>query len=322
MNVLKTQLKDFRAFRDGGYEALQQRMLAELRKAGISDLDLQINPQQLQDFLSAQKNIQDNFLPNFKDFNESINNNLNEMAENVKNVNPSLDEAKNNLSEITEPLAEFKTNLSDMAAPVEDIKESFSAISESVIELPDLFDSLSESVLNLIDTIKTLPDINSQNESSSESSGGKESPTPITPNIDTSALQTTIDSVNTTISEAKNSITQLNLPELINATNQAVSSIKDTQGYIDKITSQMNEATSQLSQMMSTVSATKDSLSEVKNALDKVAEIKVSTPTVNITQNIDEPHAWNNALIQELADKVADKMKNEIIYAIKGSYSY
>ena len=295
MNVLKSQLADYRAFRDGGYEALQARMLADLRKQGITDLDLQINPQGLQDFLRAQKDIQNSFLPNFQGFNETINSNLNEMAENVKKVNPSLEDAKSNLTEIEEPLATVKTNLSDITpSSIESMKESFSGIAESVDELPTLFDSLSESILNLIDTIADLPEKDTKEERPSANPQNEEKS--MTPEIDISLLQTSIESINTAISENNNVISQ--------------------------VQSIMSESINTLSQMLSTVTTTSDSLSSVKTALDKVADIKVSTPTVNVTQNINEPHAWDNGLIQELADKVADKMKNEIIYAIKGSYGY
>ena len=294
LNILKSQLRDYRAFRDGGYEALQSRMLAALRKQGISDLDLKINDTQLTSFLQAQKEIQNNFLPNIQGFTSDINNSLNEMAENVKNVNPSLDEAKNNLSEIIEPLAEFKTNLSDMAPPIEDIKENFAGLSEKVITLPDLFDTLGNSISNLIDLIYDVPEINFANDRKSEDFNKTELPE--IPPIDNSAL--------------------------LAAINQSNQNISETQNYIDGAQNKISEVINSLSEMTTSINGTRDLLSQVKSVLDKVAEIKVSTPTVNITQNVNEPHAWDNGLIQELADKVADKMKNEIIYAIKGSYGY
>lgn len=294
MNVLKSQLKEWRIYQNQGLEGLKKYQLGQLHKSGISDRDLEaMTSQSLQDFLTASKSAMDSLLPNFQnvqqpvgEFNDSIKGMANVARESVIPVSEMLESIK----QTTQPLAEIKNNLAEIAPPIADFQEKFNGISESVMDLPNKFVALGESVTALTDIFNKLPELqkNKDDEKVNQSSNVAEIDTSIFKELQ-SAISETGNMLNTALTESQN---------------------------------KMNEVTNKLAEAMSIVNRADNSLSAVKTALDKVAGIKVSTPTVNVTQNINEPHAWDNGLIRELANKVADNMKYEIINALKSSYSY
>ncbi len=65
MQILKSQLQAYRAFKSGGYEALKRYELNQLYKQGITPDDLKMTPEQLQKFSFAQKAVQNSLMPNF-----------------------------------------------------------------------------------------------------------------------------------------------------------------------------------------------------------------------------------------------------------------
>lgn len=294
MNVLKSQLKEWRIYQNQGLEGLQKYQLGQLHKSGISDRDLEaMTSQSLQDFLTASKSAMDSLLPNFQnvqqpvgEFNDSIKGMANVARESVTPVSEMLESIK----QTTQPLAEIKNNLAEIAPPIADFQEKVNGISESLMDLPNKFVALGESVTALTDIFNKLPELqkSKDDEKVNQSSNLAEIDTSIFKELQ-SAISETGNMLNTALTESQN---------------------------------KMNEVTNKLAEAMSIVNRADNSLSAVKTALDKVAGIKVSTPTVNVTQNINEPHAWDNGLIRELANKVADNMKYEIINALKSSYSY
>lgn len=66
LQVLKSQLEAFRAYRDSGEKGLQEYYLKQLRKQGITDNDLKMTPAQLEGFQKAARDVQKSLMPNLE----------------------------------------------------------------------------------------------------------------------------------------------------------------------------------------------------------------------------------------------------------------
>lgn len=65
LNALKSQIKEMHAFFESGYGGLQEYYKQQLYQSGVTPKDLQITPQQLQDYQQAQQMAMKSLLPNF-----------------------------------------------------------------------------------------------------------------------------------------------------------------------------------------------------------------------------------------------------------------
>ena len=319
MNVLQSQLKEFRIWRDQGEQALRDYQLHQLHKSGISNYDLNsMNAQSLQNFQRAFQDNLNSFLPNMtlpNNFTNPINNNP------ISIDNSSFNELKEALNRSAAKLDDFKFKSPDTPSLTDSYSnEKFNDVSDSISDLSNKFDSLGSSVSNLTDILDNLPKINA-----ADGYNGNDNlcnnPLNENPVFDSSLIDA-LHQMSSDVIETKDLFAQFNLSDLSNSIIQSSQQIADAKNYINSIQSDMLNASTQLNQIVSSMSQTNSALSKVESALNKVGEIKAIQPNISVTQNINQPHAWNNSLIQELADKVADKMKNEIIYALKSSYSY
>ena len=66
LQVLKSELEDYRLYQEKGIEGLIEKQKQELYKIGVTDKDLQMTPQMLNEFKEAQHKAMQNLLPNFK----------------------------------------------------------------------------------------------------------------------------------------------------------------------------------------------------------------------------------------------------------------
>ena len=319
MQILKNQMREFRAFRDFGYEGLRDEKLRQLHKARIGDEDIaSMTSPLLQAFQRASKQIEDNLLPNFAPSADNVSGNLNTMTESVQNVtsaieqaNAKIDEYNNaenetdNETEDNSPTEELNNQMSGLSSNVEnvsslfdDLAVSLDEINATIADMPELLDEVNTGIGNLIEQLNNLPEMTQSDDSApvEETQSNPEIP-------DFSALTEAIAQSSNKINEANS---------LMNEANQAISRINE---WLEPITEQMNTATENI------LNAT-DSISDLKSSIDKLKEIKVEKPHVETTVQINEATAWDSEHIRKLADKVADKLKPVILNAIGGSNSY
>ena len=158
MSVLKSQLKEYRAFEQGGYEGLRDYQLKLLYKSGIKPQELNITPEQIANFQKAQQIASNSLLPNFMTDTDKYNHNLlrgsqydqergfeyripaddfkvdlSEALQNIKtgfedfdndigNVSANFDELPTSLNDVTENLLGFSEKLQDVTESISEIK--------------------------------------------------------------------------------------------------------------------------------------------------------------------------------------------------------
>ncbi len=127
MSILKSRLEEYRAFREGGYEGLQNYQLRQLYKSGIRPQDLTITPEQLAEFQKAQMISQKSLLPNFmseSDRAEDAQMRQNFIAERQRKIDEEnakimsgikISESVPELSEVTEKLANLNETISKIS---------------------------------------------------------------------------------------------------------------------------------------------------------------------------------------------------------------
>lgn len=298
MQILKTQLKAYKEFQTGGYNALKRYELNQLYKQGISKQDLNMTPEKLNQFKFAQKAVQNSLMPNFttsEDFRretaaKSGSSNFNLPSVEVSMTKEELDQLKNNSEQIEKANEEIK-NLSKEIAEAraaliqaanintEDTNKEDSYFDMQVDGKPvdtqlikEIFGELPANLKatdNLNDTYQTEPKLSNDFNSLIE---------PQT--IDTSNINSKIDELN---------------PK-----------IENVSGYFESLASKT-----------SGVVETFSNLADQINKLD----FKQNSAPPNITNNvsINEAHAWDYSHIRDLAEKVAAIITPQVVKAVGGN---
>ena len=172
-------------------------------------------------------------------------------------------------------------------------------------------------------------------------------PAPATPELDTSgltqpvaditekfvALSPALDDLSgkitdlgTIISEAIENIPQVE-PPAVEAPDLSVDT-SQIFSALEELVSPMNEVNSRFGEMSNRLTEVTSGLSELVGALNNLQlsnqnqvesrQANIPPPNITVTVQIEEAHAWDSKHIQELADKVADKITPELTRAIGG----
>lgn len=105
LQVLKSQLEAFRAYRDKGEKGLRDYYLKQLRKQGITDKDLKMTPQQLEGFQKAQRDAQKSLMQNLEQVappDPELLKQLSKLDDRIESLQGSLEKARQELEEATE----------------------------------------------------------------------------------------------------------------------------------------------------------------------------------------------------------------------------
>lgn len=319
MNVIKQQAEEYEAYQKGGFAGLQAYKFAQLVKSGVNPEYLNMTPQQLAQFQKANNVAEKAMLPNFMTAQDKADY-RNQMAT-VRDRQRQRDEQnyaivngeKIGLNEATggEPIrieiGDSEVEQSDDGRVTlrdydTDKNGNVTSMTERDFSLPEVINDVSANLSDLPTTFQGV------SESFSEIPMAVQSATEALYEIPTAVLEATenLSAMETPqIEELANPFSALE-PE-IEATAQKFSSM--TLG-VEEVTIKLNDLTAALGNL------------SLQKENSQPAEIK--TPVnVNVTVQIEEAHAWDSEHIQQLADKVADEIKPEVISAIGGdSNSY
>lgn len=305
MSVLKSQLEAYRTFQQGGYEGLMKFRLEELYKSGITKDDLQITPQQLADFQKAQDTIQRNLLPNFRtDYDRAEDKRLrdNQFVENQRMTAAAFD--KFNAHQIGERMFEPLTGKEVQ------LLTRMPIMSPDALIPPEQLDAMYKPLNSMADEFATL--------------------TPQIKNVTTSlgnldSAITKFSAVEQPLPEVQAPLAQFESPELNLDFSEIQLAFDELLSPMEEINAQFAEMTSQLIDVTSCLSNFADELSkfQLPQIQTNNQQAPTAPPNITVTVQIDEAHAWDSQHIQELADKVADKIEPELVRAIGGdSYGY
>lgn len=356
MNVLKSQGKEYAAYQRGGLEGLEAYKLKQLRRSGVNSAFLNMTPEQLQDFQRANAFADKSLLPNFMtDMDrdryqrfknglplndepavEGLKKNLNDfspvvqgVAESLSEMSPSVQTATKTLNELPTAISPTAENLSEMPTAGKDENSVENALYNSFAQLEPEIENVTLQFSAMADELQlateslskiTLPQTEDATALSPQSAASGEN--------------------------AANSPFSTLEPEIVNVVSKL--SVMDTgvQGVtrnLSGMSASVQESTQNFSNMSTNVQGTAQKIFDMSAGLQNVT-IKVDTlaaalqeltnrakektsekDPIEITTNvqIDEATAWDSEHIQELADKVADIIKDSVVRAIGGdSNSY
>ncbi|MBR6712125.1 MAG: hypothetical protein IKI76_03930 [Selenomonadaceae bacterium] len=286
MNVIRQQAKEYEAYQKGGLAGLQAYKMADLKRSGVNLDYLNMTPQQLQQFQQANQLAEKGLMPQF-------------MTETDKAMYREQWQQS-----YQQRQKEFDD---ENYAIVNGIKTT---MSEALGGIPITLKLDDDSVLNLSPNGQsaTMRDYETDN------NGRIQSMTETNfelPSI-VSEVSQSLSEMQPIIQSASDSLGDL--PIAIQGITENLSSIEIPQ-FAD-----MNQPLEEVTVRLNDLSAALESFSSQRQ--NQSAEQK--TPVnVNVTVQIQEAHAWDSEHIQELSDRVADKIQPEIISAIGGdSNSY
>lgn len=338
MSVLKSQMKEYRAFQKSGYEGLREYQLQQLYKAGITPEDLKMTPEQLQAFQRAQMISQNSLMPNMM---SSMDKYLAEQAkwnlpnERFATLTPPILDRENigNLNavvgDIDKQIAKAVEGYAGAAAAVEEVTAKFKELSEVMEgEKPETgFSAIEQPTVEVPETPAVTPQV------------------PATPELDTSAmtqpvaditekfvamspaledLTGKITDLGTVIGEAIENIspvdTAVETPDLTLDTTQTFETFEELVSPMSEVNAQFGDMAGRLNEVTSGLSALVGALNNLQTQPQAQQQPQVVTPppNINVTVQIEEAHAWDSQHIQELADKVADAIEPELVSAIGG----
>ena len=308
MEILKSQLEEYRAFQKGGYAGLKQYQLDKLYDAGITSKDLQMTPQQLADFQKAQQIAQNSLLKNFMtDTDKQLENLFSDYSfgQNQKYLLDKFVEEQDNLRQKHEMLG-TKLIIGDKDFTDETLKEIYGLLPAD--ELAQKVESVENSLSKYAQTLEdAIGDVTPSYTLDNTPQG--------LPEMDISGVDSAIQSLTPTIDTVKSDFETL--PPVINDVesyfNDLTATTSDISNSFDELSPQIQDATS----------AFIDLISALKSATSATNNQQNTSTTNNVTNNvsIQEAHAWDYSHIRELAEKVADVITPQILSAIGGNFN-
>ena len=340
MSVLQSELKEFRIYREGGYRAVREYQLSQLYKQGIRPEELRITPEQLQGFKRTQMIARNSLLPNLMtDSDKSL-------AQRAAETNRADDlysrwiggDNIRNLKAITgnldKSIAKAAKELNKLADEFSAAREKFSG---TPTETPEV-DNSSRIVNDLISTVNDRGEVEIKTVPRAEPT----IPEPPVPGIEPEAnlplsdvtekfvaLSSQIEDVSGKLVDfgtAIENIAQIEPPtievqeipfdtsEIFAAFEELVSPMGEVNAQFAELTNQLIEVTSGFADFVSALN--QFSAPQQNQAVSQ--QVQSAPPNITVTVQIDEAHAWDSQHIQELADKVADKIEPELVNAIGG----
>ena len=349
MSVIRQQAKEYEAYQKGGLAGLQAYKTAQLAESGVNLDYLKMTPQQLQKFQQANQLAEKGLLPNFmtqrdkemyrqeRDRSERpIRNKFDSenyaivdgkktfLSEILGGVPLTIDLGSNstleikgdgsqatfkdyqsdkeqtfNLSRLPDDLAQ---NSADINYAITDgVKTTLSEITQSFSEMPTVVQSTTESLGELSTAMQELE----KN----------------FPEVDSSVFGEFVKSFSelpTVVEGVMKEISAIELPEFPQDTElpAVLSDVNQSFSQMSPVIQTMTEALSEVTVRISNFSAAMENFSLSKQ---NTAQTEQRQPVnVSNTVQINEAHAWDSEHISELADKVAEVLRQEIISAIGG----
>ena len=315
MSVLKSELKEYRAFQQGGYEGLRDYQLKQLYKSGIKPEDLQMTPQQLQSFQRAQMIAQNSLMPNMM---SSMDKELAARAKwnlpndrfstlmpsalelpNIGNLNAIVGDLDKQIVKAVQGYAEAAEAVADVAAKFKELSSVMGDGQQPQITQPE------QSTIEISNLIQPVTDVTDKFVAMS-------------PPIED--VTNKIVDLGTTIENIPKIEPAVETPDLAVDTSQIFSAFEELVSPMNEVNAQFGEMSGKLLEVTSGLSELVGALNQLQTQPQAQQQPQVVTPPPNITVTvqIDEAHAWDSQHIQELADKVANVIEPELISAIGG----
>lgn len=318
MDVIKQQAEEYKIYREQGYGGLAAYKRAKLKEAGVDLNYLNMTPAQLEDFQKAQQSAENNLMPNFATAEDK--------AEHQRRLKSWYDDQIKNQTVKQQNWVEYdgkREYLDDTAKnqvlftkPHKDYTEVYG------YDPAKLYKKEMENA-------GVTQEMNAQNEV-------------------LTANNQELDNFNKTVGDASKTITEMNEaaknvsyapdtdstlptakqyePMQINApyaeSYPTLPTAKQYEPYADLIPTDMfNDLTIQSQSLSSSFGNLIEVISNINlpqtpQTYSDAGSNQPSNITVNV--HIDEATAWDSEHIQELTDKVADKISQEVIGALGG----
>ena len=362
MNVLKSQGKEYAAYQRGGLEGLEAYKLKQLRKSGVRREFLDMTPEQLQDFQRASSLADKSLLPNFmtdKDRDhyqrfknglpldepavEGLTKSLSELPTAAQGTTESLSEMTAAVQTVTETLNELPTATSQgaentsesptKASPADNGENSVTnsgenALYESLSKLEPEIENVTLQLSAMAEELQLTAEALSKITPPQTDSATALSPQPAT---EANAASNPFSTLEPEIAKVANQFSNMNTGVqnvTKNFSSMNIGAQAATKNFSDISTSAQGttQKFSDMSTGLQNVTIKVDNLAAALQELTNRAKEKtVEKDPVEVTTNvqIDEATAWDSEHIQELADKVADKIRDAVVSAIGGdSNSY
>ncbi len=353
LQVLRSQLEAFRAYRDGGEKGLQEYYLKELRKQGITDKDLKMTPAQLEGFQQANRDVQKGLMPNLAQVappNPEMLKQLSKLDDRIAGLQKNLADAQAALKEATKKRQEAEDAYNNQKAQIPDtVVEENPDGTKSVWTGDDAKKRLEE--LGILEKPTSTPETASFDEDLKQkldSAGNSvedfkkkldeatptetpelpktempataaDIPTP-TPDFDFSDIAAKFEILPPIIENISSGLD--NLTPKITDVSTAFSNLYYTfqntnigqaEGGIPSAPVDFSELTQQAAEILSAIQT---GASDLQTAITNQQQ---SAPP-NVTNNISihEAHAWDYEHINDLAERVADIIEPKILSAVGG----
>lgn len=339
MSVLKSELKEYRAYLEGGYKGLRDYQLKQLYKQGIRPEDLQMTPEQLQSFQRAQMIARNSMLPNMMSDDDKY---LAKMAYERNSVaglyaSGLSAPAIGDLDKIT---GDFNKQADKVIEELNKLANAFSAAREKFGEAnaeqsvdrdvpKQAYDWRVETNEQGIPEIKNVPRF----EPTPVTSTPAEVPAELTqstsdiadrfvalvqPLDDVTAkiidFGTALDNIPAALENVADTNFSFDTSEIFSAFEELVSPMEEVNGQFAELTNQLIEVTSGFADFVSAL----NQFSESQQNRSDNRQANIPPPNITVTVQIDEAHAWDSEHIQELADRVANVIEPELVNAIGG----
>ena len=319
MNVIKQQAEEYKAYQEHGFAGLQAYKFAQLVKSGVNPEYLNMTPQELAQFQKANEVADRAMLPNFMtqqdkaDYRNQMETYRDRQRRRDEQNYAIVNGEKFGLNDATggEPIRIEVSNgeieqSGDGRVTMRDYETDkngrVTSMTERDFALPQVIDDVSASLSALPETFQGV------------SESFSELPT---------AVQSATEALNefpTAVLGATENLSEMKTPQAGEYENPFSALAPEVQAVAQNFSS-MNLGVEEVTVKLSDLST---ALSNFSMPKENSQPTETRTPVnVNVTVQIEEAHAWDSEHIQELADKVADEIKPEIISAIGGdSNSY
>ena len=286
MNVIKQQAKEYEAFQKGGLAGLQAYKMADLARQGVNLSYFSMTPQQLQQFQQAYQLAEKGLMPQF-------------MTETDK--------------------AMYREQMQQSYQP---IKDKFDAENYAIVN--GIKTTMSEALGGVPITLSLDKDINLTLSPNGQRATMRDYETDNNGRIQ--SMTETKFELPSIVSEVAQSFSEM--PSIVQVASDSLNELPVViQGITENLSSIEMPQFEDMNQPLKEVTVRLNDLSSILESFslpDKNQSAEKRTPVnVNVAVQIQEAHAWDSEHIQELSDRVADKIQPEIISAIGGdSNSY
>ncbi len=311
LNVLKSQLKEWNAFKEGGYGGLQEYLKSQLLQAGVSLEDLKMTPAQLKAFNEAREMATRSLLPNFMTDSER--------AKNAEMEQAWLDSYRDRVNEIIGYAIgdDGKMSFLRRGAPHHFPYVEKGEGKDKKLELDKDrayqlgLDARLEEYFGKDNLRNSLDGLNMGAELQEQFEAAKAKTSELTESLEPLTAQTS------ELSEATKSAVE----EMQAVGNEDIGNVTEQfQDQIDAVTVKMTELVEPINEVTGQVASLAERMAEIGDPARQAPESQQPNVENNITNQItiSEAHAWDSEHIQDLADKVADILSPRLVDVLGG----